>query len=74
MNTRLGPEDGISHAGGVLYAVCSHGYGDHWAGNRTIAQNGLNGAEGRRACRVLSASVDDKNDFHDCNISFEWSA
>ena len=22
----------------------------------------------------LSASVDDKNDFHDCNISFEWSA
>ena len=74
MNTRLGPDDGISRMGGVLYAVCSRGYGDHWIGNRTIAQNGLSGAEGRRACRVLSASVDDQNDFHDCTIGFEWTA
>ncbi len=72
MNLRLGPTDGFIHPGGILYAVTAHAYGDHWIGNRTILQNGL-GAGGQE-CRILSASMDDKNDFHDCNLSFTWKA
>lgn len=74
MNVCLGPTDGITHPGGVLYAVTAHAYGDHWIGNRTILQNGTGSGAGGQECRILSASFDDKNDFHDCNLSFTWEA
>jgi hypothetical protein len=74
MNVRLGPTDGMTHGSGILYVVTGHAYGDHWIGNRTILQNGLETADGDHECRILSASLDDKNDFHDCNLSFTWEA
>jgi hypothetical protein len=69
MNTRLGPDDGITHGSGTVYLVTATGYGDHWIGNRTIvdrvgAGNGF---------RVLSSASEDSRDFHDCNVSFAWS-
>ena len=67
MNTRLGPEDGME-VSGVVYALCCNGIGDYWVGNRTILENGDGGA------RILSAHKDDSADFHDCNLTFTWSA
>lgn len=70
MNNRLGPEDGITHGGGAVYLVTATGYGDHWIGNRTIADNeGGNGG----GFRVLSSASEDSRDFHDCNVSFTWA-
>ena len=70
MNTRLGPDRGVTLAGGVVYAVCAHSYGDHWIVNRTLTAR----ADGMHESGydLLSASDDDVNDFHACNLSFRW--
>jgi hypothetical protein len=69
MNTRLGPEDGITHSGGAVYLVTARGHGDHWIGNRTIVDGGAAG----NGFQVLSSANEDSRDFHDCNHSFTWS-
>jgi hypothetical protein len=74
MNTRLGPDHGITHAGGILYALCGHGHGAHWIGNRTILDNDWDGPDGHQGFRILSSSADDSTDFHDCNLSYAWRA
>ncbi len=74
MNTRLGPEEGMSHSGGVVYVILGHGYGDHWIANRTIADNEWDDAAEHHGFRVLSSSVEDSANFHDCNLSFQWNA
>lgn len=72
MNTRLGPDDGVNLNGGVVYAVFGHSFADYWIANRIIADNGPNGAAAGRGFRILSASDDDINDFHACNLTFSW--
>lgn len=70
MSTRLGPDAGITLPGGVVYAFCGHRYADHWIANRTLvdpeAPAGANGFS------ILSATDDDNDDFHACNLSFSW--
>ncbi len=72
MNTRLGPEDGIELAEKVVYALSGHRYGDHWIGNRSIIQSDWRGAGAANGFAILSASADDANNFHDCNLYFSW--
>ena len=70
MNTRLGPDQGVTLSASVVYVVCSHRYADYWIVNRTLGDNkGFAGASGYG---VLSASDDDINDFHACNVWFNW--
>lgn len=71
INTRLGPDNGVTIEGGVVYAVACHKHGDRWIGNRTIVDNAWK--EGR-GFRILSASVEDINDFHEVYLAFEWGA
>ena len=71
MNTRLGPDNGVTLPGGVFYVVCSHRYADHWIVNRTLIDN--ESRAGSKGFAVLSASDDEINDFHACNLSFTWS-
>ena len=71
MNTRLGPDDGVTLAGSVVYAVCSHRYADYWIVNRTLVDDRRSEAE--QGFGVISASEDGINDFHACNLSFSWS-
>ena len=68
MNTRLGPENGVTLPGGAVYVVCSHRYADHWIVNRTLVA----GTPGGNGFDLLSASDDDINDFHACNLSLRW--
>ncbi len=77
MNTRLGPDDGIVHSvakgeDGAVYLVTAHGHSDHWIGNRTIADNQWDGGAAGNGFRVLTSSIADGRDFHDCNVSFAW--
>ena len=74
MNLRLGPDEGLTHGGGILYTLCGQGYGDHWLGNRTILDNDWSPGNGREGFRILAAGVDDSQDFHDCYLSFTWNA
>jgi hypothetical protein len=71
MNTRLGPDEGVTFVGKLLYVVCSHRYSDYWIVNRTLIAD--NNRQGRKGFGILSASDDDINDFHACNLSFSWS-
>jgi hypothetical protein len=71
MNTRLGPEHGIVVSGGEFYIVCAHGNGDHWIFNRTLIESALD-ATGRSELRVASATGEDNNDFHACNVTATW--
>ena len=71
MNTRLGPDEGVTFIGKLLYVVCSHRYSDYWIVNRTLIAD--NNRQGRKGFGILSASDDDINDFHACNLSFSWS-
>jgi hypothetical protein len=70
MNTRLGPDAGIVLGSRVLYVLCGHQYGDHWIANRTLIDNKPSDAQ--QGFAVLSASDDDINDFHACNLTFSW--
>ncbi len=67
--TRLGPDDGTTIDGGVYYALCCRQYADYWLGNRTILDNEWKKGSG---CRILSASVDDIDDFHEVYLEFQW--
>jgi hypothetical protein len=70
MNTRLGPDNGVTVQGGLLYVICSHRYSDYWLVNRTLVDT--NGFAGEPGFGVISASDDEINDFHACNVWFDW--
>jgi hypothetical protein len=70
MNTRLGPDDGVTLEGGVVYAVLGHMYSDYWISNRT--RSDARGVADGKGFDVVSTSHDDR-DFHACNLSFRWA-
>ncbi len=71
INTRLGPDNGITIDGGVIYVVGCRSYADHWLGNRTIVDNQWNKGRG---FRILSPVSDDVDDFHGIYLAFEWDS
>lgn len=72
MNTRLGPQDGVSMAGGIFYAICCHKVGEGWRGNRTIVDKQWRGLPAGSGVTIFSSSNAEINDFHDCNLYFAW--
>jgi hypothetical protein len=71
MNTRLGPDNGIVISAHVVFVLCGHQYADHWLANRMLVSNSAGGAGA--GFSVLSASDDRINDFHSCNLMFNWT-
>jgi hypothetical protein len=69
MNTRLGPDNGVTLDGGIVYAVFGHQYSDHWISNKTL--NDVKGVPPGKGFNVVSAS--DQEDFHACNLFFSWT-
>lgn len=69
--TRLGPDAGVTLNGGIVYVVCGRSFGDRWIGDRTILDNGWKKGAG---FRVLAASDDGPDDFHEVCLTFEWGA
>lgn len=72
MNTRLGPQDGVSLTGGVVYVICCHKVGERWRGNRTIVDKQWRGLPAGKGVAVFSSYNPEINDFHDCNLYFAW--
>jgi len=73
VNTRLGPDDGITLPSGVYYVLSCHQYDDHWIGNRTILQNDWDGGDANDGYRVLATSKDDSAAFGECCLSITWN-
>jgi hypothetical protein len=71
MNTRLGPENGVTLPGGPVYVAFGNRHSDHWIGNRTMPDPTI--APGAHCVGVISASDEDANDFHACTLAFSWS-
>lgn len=71
MNTRLGPDNGVTLDGSVVYAVFGHQYSDHWISNRT--RNDTKAVANAKGFDIVSASDESNNDFHACNLSFRWT-
>ena len=71
MNTRFGPDDGISVESDCAYALIGHGISDYWVANRIMLDHDWTGATGN-GFRILSSSEDKINDFHDAVVYFEW--
>lgn len=74
MNTRLGPDDGVTLPGGICYIIAASKYADHWLGNRSIIQDNVALAPERKGFRVLGSSEPDTSDFHHTYLAFDWPA
>ena len=71
MNTRLGPDGGVTVNATEVYVLCGHKVADHWIPNRIMLDNAWTGSLDN-GYRVLSSSETEINDFHDAVIYFEW--
>lgn len=74
MNTRLGPDDGVTLQTPVAYILSGNKYADHWRPNRSVIQNGWNAGTGRKGFRILGGSEPDLNDFHHACFMIDWPA
>jgi hypothetical protein len=70
MNTRLGPAEGISLPGGPVVVLLGNRVGERWVGNRTLVT--ADGVPPGAGFAIASASGEE-NDFHACNLTFDWS-
>lgn len=70
MCTRLGPDNGITMAGGPVVVLMGNRVGERWVCNRTLVS--ADGAPAGKGFSVISACGED-NDFHACNLSFTWA-
>ena len=70
MCTRLGPDNGITLAGGPVVVLMGNRVGTRWISNRTLISN--DGAGAGSGFSVISA-CGEENDFHACNLTFTWA-
>jgi hypothetical protein len=72
MNTRLGPDEGVTMAGGTYYVITANKFADHWLGNRSIIDPGWSPGAGRKGFRILGSSDPEIPDFHHTYLAFDW--
>ena len=72
MNTRFGPDGGISVETEKVYLLIGHQFAEHWIGNRIMLDNDWSG-DSNHGFRILSSSETEINDFHDAVVYFEWT-
>ncbi len=73
MNTRLGPESGVTVSGGIYYAISCHMFDDYWIANRTLMDNEWCEHTATSGFRILGTSKDDANEFCESCLSFTWT-
>ncbi len=72
MNTRLGPDGGITVNASQVFVLIGNQYADHWVANRIMLDNDWVSESGN-GYRILSSSETEINDFHDVVIYFDWN-
>ncbi len=71
MNTRLGPDGGITIQSPEAYVLIGHKIANHWIANRVILDNQWTDSK-ENGFRILSSSEEKINDFHDSVVYFQW--
>ncbi len=71
MNTRFGPDGGVTVNATELYVLIGHKVADQWVANRLLLDNDWPGNQGH-GFRILASSETEINDFHDAIVYFEW--
>lgn len=71
MNTRLGPDSGVSIECAEAYVLLGHRVADYWVSNRIALDSEWPGPSGN-GFRILSSSEDQIDDFHDAVVYFNW--
>ncbi len=71
MNTRLGPDGGITIDTDRAFVMIGHKFADRWVANRLILVHQWSTDSGN-GFRILSSSEERINDFHDAIAYFEW--
>lgn len=72
MNTRLGPEDGVTLTSGSCVVITGNKFADHWLSNRSIVENDWQPEDAANGFRILAGSDDELDDFHDSYLAFTW--
>lgn len=71
MNTRFGPDAGITVSSRQAYVLIGHQVADYWVANRIMLDLEWAGNT-QNSFRILSSSETEINDFHDAVVYFEW--
>ena len=74
MNTRFGPEEGVTLDRNAVFILSGRILSDHTRGNRVMIDNDWTPGEGRQGFRVIAACDEGENDFHDACFEFSWQA
>jgi hypothetical protein len=74
MNTRLGPDDGVTIKARICYVLTANRFADHWISNRSVIENAWSPGAGRKGFRILGGSDPELNDFHHTYLAFDWPA
>ncbi len=73
MNTRLGPESGVTVPGGIYYVISCHMFDDYWIANRTLMDNDWCEDAATSGFRILGTSKDAADEFCESCLSFTWT-
>ena len=74
MNTRFGPEDGVTLETAPVYVLSGRIVADHTRGNRVMIDSDWAPGEGCEGFRILAACNEGADDFHDSCFEFSWQA
>lgn len=72
MNTRFGPEEGVTLAQSHVYLLSGRIVADYTRGNRVMVDNDWTAGEGGAGFRVIAACNEGDDNFHDSCFMFSW--
>lgn len=73
-NTRFGPETGVILDRAAIYILSGRIISEHTRGNRVMVDSTWTPGAGREGFRIVAASDEDSNDFHDSCFELSWTA
>ena len=74
MNTRFGPEEGVTLETSHVYILSGRIVSDYTRGNRVMIDNDWSPGNGSAGFRVIAACNEGADDFHDSCFQFSWQA
>ena len=74
MNTRFGPEEGVTLETSHVYILSGRMVSDYTRGNRVMIDNDWSPGNGSAGFRVIAACNEGADDFHDYCFQFSWQA
>lgn len=74
MNTRFGPEEGVTLEASHVYLLSGRIVSDYTRGNRVMVDKDWSPGDGRAGFRIVAACNEGEDNFHDTCLQFTWQA